>query len=572
MKRITLTAPLIAALGAWAWLCTMPHPPAADPGLPKAQGERSEARTISAERKTIMSTEAASESNVRVAAGEPGDRPEESTVDSEPALLPIRLVDPEGVTITSGAVTVRPVDDSSTVTGEPDPRVLHWLGGGEDLELEAGTVIVQGFAGLHGGLDSVPIDSDGRTAEFRVVLEAGPNPPLKLVVQPSGAIRVTVTGDLTSLPTVRILRFESLDEATKALFEDHSPGEMYEQMFNTLLGGDIASNLDGKFSSFGLAPGKYAVSVGSLTGGVYAYELVEVAREVVEVELTVETPFTSRLRVTPIGPAGSPVTGSVNFDLVRELDGVVQIEEGFETRNDSGTRTVSFPDEAFTFYDPQSSEATYTLVVSHSEHGEKRVQLARGQLDVSVTYAESVSVLAQIDGYEACDMQGRLILRGVNFEDIESGASRTAAFNRAHMVDENGEGRIGPLQPGRYRVTLNAVPPDSLPWVKENQLAGCTVDVQAIDSPVALTVPEVQEVQISAPGLDPGVELVLTPVGQEDYMAWGPFYSMKEVLDEEQRCKLSYVPVGTYTLTVAGVDGSMQVSVPCGEIEFRPDR
>jgi len=181
-----------------------------------------------------------------------------------------------------------------------------------------------------------------------------------------------------------------------------------------------------------------------------------------------------------------------------------------------------------------------------------------------------VSILAQVDGYEDCEMQGRLLVRVVSLEDIEGEASASAIFNQANPVQENGEVRIEGLLAGRYRVTLDVVAEEGPPRIDERQLTGVVVDAQEFDSLAVLEIPRVHEVRVLAPELEPGVEFTLTPAPQDEVMAWGPFGAVSGDLDEAGTCTLTLLPAGTYTLTAEGVEGSVQVTVPCDQVEFTP--
>lgn len=131
-------------------------------------------------------------------------------------------------------------------------------------------------------------------------------------------------------------------------------------------------------------------------------------------------------------------------------------------------------------------------------------------------------------------------------------------------LDEHGTARLGPIQPGEYELVVRT---------KQEHLWSFAVTrrpvvVRAGDNSATIPMPKFFAVTVTAPALQPGVQLRLSRIG-----ARGSPHMLGD-LDEHMQARFGGVPAGRYRLERFGAPpgaGSMEIELPGPtEIEFRP--
>lgn len=502
------------------------------------------------------------------------------SVEPVAAFLPVTVAVPSGDVPTDAVLVVRDLTGPDAPSRHARRRVIPWTHPRQQLQLEPGAHRIEAYAGLESDPAREPIDAARRSWAQEVTLQPGENEPVTLMLLWSGGIQGEVSGSLLDDPVVLIERLEEGEtvDGAEILTSNKRDESSGTRLFEVALSGNSATVTEGRFAELGLAPSRYLLKVGTRSGAVYAYEVVDVARTVVEVSFDLEPPAERRLSVEVIGAGGDPLSQGTSFNLVRSRGGEVEIAEGVILGVEKGVHEVVFPTESFEFFDPRAAGARYTLVAARDAEGEQRAELAPGQLQASVTFATPVWILAQTEGDVKLDgelqeaARGRLLVRAIPLADIASGARVTAIFNKPFLVEDERDAAIKNLAPGRYLVTLNLVKRGGWPWTDEIQLDGALVEAFDAESSVALRIPALHGVRLLVPDRPEGTAVSLANIGQIDEMSWGPFSRIVATLGSDGRCTLPEVPAGAYSVTVEGVPGAMRLEVPCGEVEFTPDR
>jgi len=294
-----------------------------------------------------------------------------------------------------------------------------------------------------------------------------------------------------------------------------------------------------------------------------AHEVVTVDEGVVERNLVVPEPDPkAHLIVRAFGPNGNPLH-SLDFRWEHRREG---------GSSSGGIQDRRGPDGAWwlqpksQFFAPWPEGTSYTLTAQHSELGDREVVLEEGQREVSVTFAEPVSIIVVVAGYAGSGYEGKLqvhLTSLVNGEEAGSG-------NRNHfpiwMSGESaftaeGVARFDGLSPGHWRVRLQ------IQYERWRTRTVQTVDVHAPagEKSVSMNLPTLYELVVIAPGLSERTGLRWRPT-EEDQSDFGFGGSSSAQVDAEGRAVFEDLVAGTYVLTGNGMPESVDVTVPCGDV------
>ena len=455
--------------------------------------------------------------------------------------IPVRLVFEGGGAPTKGAVGVKRGNNET---------LYAWSADEPALRMTAGRVSVRGYSGLTGeDLRRGGTDSDHASEEVSMDVLEQANTPLELVLKPRSGIRGRVIDDFgsggdTGSLVVRLLRLESIDELdTKELAES-----------------DRQARLSGsRFEFLDLSPGTYALGLTNRNESLFTHQVVTVGAEVLETELVVPEPNPDEhLVVRAFGPTGSPLQ-DLDFRWQRKSGGGSSSGGIQGRRGEDGAYWLRPKDEFFKPWDG----ATYRLTVEHSELGDRAIDLTENQREVSVTFDEPISIIVVVAGYAGSRYEGQL---DVQLSHVEDGAAQQQGFNfgfgargRNSVFSPEGVARFDSLAPGTWKVSL-LVKSDS--W-RSTTAETTEVQVTAGETEVRMSLPELYDLAVVAPGLSKGTWLWLQKADSEE-RGFGSNNSNAN-LDDDHRAYFKNLAAGSYVLSGNGLD-SVDVTVPCGEL------
>ncbi|MCU0725634.1 MAG: PDZ domain-containing protein [Planctomycetes bacterium] len=238
---------------------------------------------------------------------------------------------------------------------------------------------------------------------------------------------------------------------------------------------------DFTFSFPDLKPGTYHVAAVGNSQQVLARVVVEVADRMAVVALVAQDlPRSAFILVHPEGPDGRPVELHGGVTCLLETDAGEHSWGGAAARRPDGAWAVEFPVE-----EGGGRVHRRVLVVASPAHGEKEVEFTRTEAtEVTVRFGDAAWIDAEISGLAELEDGGGLRLAAFSEE------SRWFRFE-GREVSEEGKARVGPLQPGSFRVRLlHQRPRGEVPILEQ------TVTVRAGANRLALRVPPLYDVTV----------------------------------------------------------------------------
>lgn len=485
------------------------------------------------------------------------------------ATLRVSLENLDGEAFPSGVIVVSRVLSAAEEAAAAeeydasiDYQVFDWSPVDDSLLLKPGRYKVRGFADLFEDRDlDEPFQAAVASPFETVDLVPGSNPPIVLVGRQRSGLQVAWEVEGGGRPFPRLLRMQ--------------PGEEVD--------GDALANADPTENGFGyvengpddpiwafmdLEPGVYAVGASSFFGELYGYEVLTVGDAITRAELVCRPADDRRLSVSVTAPDGKRVSdpGKVRFSLERTRGGDALVVRGLSSPTEDGSFGVWFPGERGEFFDPTDSDARYTLLSTHRDHGQLRTQLQPGETTVSVAFGAACSIVVRLEDFE----EGEFAARAVSLDQIQNGEpSLESRFGSIVTFGDPSrtEGSIESLTPGRYRVTLFAWSRTGA-MLEESLVAWQLVDVLASNTPVIFRVPTLHELRVVAPGLSEEATISLSAADQDEVLRWGREPRTRE-LDAGRRCTFDVLAAGTHVLEAEGLEGPVRVTVPCGEVTLR---
>lgn len=456
--------------------------------------------------------------------------------------IPVELVHADGTEVAEGVVGVERDDDEAFYTwSREEPRV----------RLTPGRVEIRGYAGVRKtSYSGEELDAAHASEEVGVDVESQAGAPLRLVLAPRTGIRGRVVDELGTSGR-RMVLLAPVAEGAEADLDALSRSDRR----TWLRGGD-------RFHFLDLAPGTYAVGLGDWNQEPIAHRTVAVESGVTEVELVVPAPDPDRhVLVRAFGPGGVPLE---------------DLDFRWRSRHDGGSRSGSIEgrrgkDGAWwlrpeaDFFEPWSSDTSYTLTIQHSELGDRAIELEEGQREVTQHFEEPVSIEVVVTGYRGSSHEGDLSVAVARVEergeDEAPWVMGRGGPSSRESLSPSGVARFDGLAPGTWRVDLQ---------VRTDRWQGRTVqsvEVRATagEERVSLSVPALYELVVSAPGLSEGTSLRLLEDSDDGERSPFAFGSNEEV-GSDGRVVFEGLPAGRYTLTGSGLTEPVEVTVPCGEV------
>jgi hypothetical protein len=255
----------------------------------------------------------------------------------------------------------------------------------------------------------------------------------------------------------------------------------YERLASADRQAGCGEDSDYAFAFPDLKPGTYHVAALGNWSGVLARTVVEVSDRMVIVELVgQDLPRAGYIVVHAEGPDGRPAELDGSATCFFETDQGDQSWGGAAARRPDGSFMVEFPAE-----EGGGRVHRRVLVVASSAFGEGEAEFTRTEAtEVTVRFGEAAWIDAEVSGLAEIEDGGELRLAAFPEE------GRSARLT-GREVFEDGKTRIGPLQPGTFRVRLFHQRPRG-----EVPIADQTVTLRAGSNRLALRVPPLFDVTV----------------------------------------------------------------------------
>jgi len=322
-----------------------------------------------------------------------------------------------------------------------------------------------------------------------------------------------------------------------------------------------------EFAFLDLEPGRFVVGVSrSWRSPIVAHQVVEVSASSVTCDLELPPVDLSRsLRVWVLGPDGKNVDRA-NFSM-RVKRGNSSSSGGVDdVRDDDGSYLVAFAAKnEGDYFGDASTKVEFQLQVSAQDYGSRTIDLVRGQTELTVTFTVPGTLEATVAGYQGSGYEGRLSVQAVK---AEGGQTRFYSSHGHEDMNADGVQTIESLEPGSYRVTLNATPkgsPDE--WYRTSEIDSVELEILPGPNSVQLRIPPLYAMRVHWADGKEGANMSLRPYENSDNYG----NNRNSEIDASGYASFSELKAGDYILQVWGGSVSqMQVTIPCGDIEFEP--
>jgi hypothetical protein len=450
--------------------------------------------------------------------------------------IPVELVHADGT---------RPAEGVVRVTRGNATDSYAWTPAAPELRARSGRIGVRGFANVHAGTRyGRDFGSDLASEEVALDVAERAGVPLVLALAPRSGIRGRVVdgqSGSSDRPMVRIMPVAAgVDLEALAQAEQTRPQ-------------------NDRFAFYDLAPGTYAVGLGSWGEPILVHEVVTVGAGIVDVDLVVPEPDPERtLLVRAFGPEGR---------ALRDLDFGWRYERS-SSSSSGGIQARRRPDGAWVlrpkpeFYAPWTPETKFTLSVTHAQFGAREVALAEGQREVDVAFEEPVAIVLVLANYVGSGYEGRLSASVA--KTAEGRSSRRFAYSSLGgdgKIGADGVARFEQLAPGDWTISLSV---RAGQW-QTRPIGTRKVSLVSGEKTVRMDIPALFELAVVAPDLAAGARIQLQPAG-EDRSAFGYGIGASEELDADKRVVFRGLVAGAYKLSGSGMSEAMEVTVPCGEV------
>ena len=464
--------------------------------------------------------------------------------EAEPVLtLAVDVLMPDGTRPEEAVLKSQPAAENraTTFAWTPEQPVLRLTAGTYEISAEAG---------------ALPSDRGGQEHELKskprtVELQAGVAPPA-LVFELTGraGIRGHVTlahdGVTGSQPQVLM---RPLGVAERADLE-----ALAESDQNAYVG------RAGDYAFLDLDPGRYVVGVRrNWSDAVSAHALVEVGASIVtcDLELPALDP-SGYLAVSVTGSDGAPVAG-VDFGFRHSSNGSSSSSGINAMRSPEGLYLITIPDRSRQAYFSSGAEGdTFTLTVRHARHGEKTIELARGQAELAVAFALAGRLEVIVAGHAGSEYEGR-----ISIELAKAGGEDQYFW----WGDDSGLTTAGvrvfeAVDPGSYVLRMHLAPEGGSRRNFGRSMAILSQELEVVSGPnvARMAIPPLYDVVVRHPAATESTRLRLSMPANRYFSQQGELENGVALFED--------LPAGSYDLRSSNPTGRMAIEVPCGDVVF----
>jgi hypothetical protein len=476
------------------------------------------------------------------AVGDTYDIPTGSVVDyhAAPVLeVPVRIVGTGGRSVSEADLVLE-----RHLGGHTREETVRWSADEPTVRMLPGRYEVRAVAGLREDRGSEPVS---------ITLEAGERPEELLLTLRD---RLGIRGRVLDGPGERVE-----GQSMMARLLPLAPGQELdlERLGNADRTEWVRSSRT--FAFLDLEPGTYAVGASwGWSAPVAVHQVVEVVDGIVELDLQLpsidEQEF---LRVRVLDGQGANVPG-VNFQFRHERGGGSSSSGLQPLTTASGEYLLSVPRGTREAYFAGTEGHSFQLQVTAGSTGAATVDLAAGQLDLTVSLATPARLEVTVAGYGGSGYEGRLDVSA-------SPVGGRTTFSRGEALSAEGVKLIEGLEPGDYRVVLRLRPKGegSFGWGKE--IAATDLTLVPGENLATLAIPSLHSFRVLSGDAKEGANLSLRAVGDaSDFTSYH-----RTEFDADGVALFEEIPAGDYVLSGSFAGGStMEIRVPTGDVTYEP--
>jgi hypothetical protein len=380
------------------------------------------------------------------------------------------------------------------------------------------------------------------TSDRPIVLRLEPSPGLW------GMLRFVGSGSNSSY-LIRAVPSQRSEDLEDAAFEDVGPDRTCS----------VPSPGGGPYHLPDLPRGSYVLCVLG-NGALLATERVDVGPELTrhDVEIGAPDPADS-LHVTCQDADGTRLRGIV-FTVVQENGQRFRSRTPAVREDADGSywlATGSFVEGED--FDALASDTTVRLAAWHPHYGKLVVPLRSAQREARIVFEDPARLVVTV--------HGDLVLADDQHAEVEL---RDPAFDRmrdprrsSEPVGPDGRAIFDRVPPGSYRVALRSQ--SGARWNRRsNVLAEADVRLRAGGvQEVSIVVPPMYPLVVTTTGFPEGADLLIWPKGGDQTKT-----KIEAKIDADGVARFERLVAGEYQLTGTGASTSIDVTIPCGSVEF----
>lgn len=316
-----------------------------------------------------------------------------------------------------------------------------------------------------------------------------------------------------------------------------------------------------------LEPGRYVVGAARGRGSpILQHKVVEVLHTKVQCNLDLPAlDLTETLRVTVLGSSGEHLN-KVRFILTVKRKGSSRSGGMQAMRDKVGSYLLEFSAEAHkSYFGEEADSATFELQANHEDYGPQTVELNRGQTELKMAFVTPGTLEVTVAGYQGSGYEGRLqvtasLKTGDTARNFYSSSFSPSGGNN---LTAEGVQTITSLTPGSYTVTLAAKPKGTSDnWFQSNELESIEMEVLPGENSLRMRIPSLYGLRVHDADGKEGSHMSLGPMNGNNPFGNGS----GATIDANGYGNFEDLRAGDYILHSQG--GQMNISVPCGEVEF----
>lgn len=323
------------------------------------------------------------------------------------------------------------------------------------------------------------------------------------------------------------------------------------------------------FTFTDLEQGRYVIGAARDWGSpIVVHKVLELSDASAEVLLEMpESDLSKVLRVTVLDAAGIPLD-DVRFNM-REESGNSSSSRGVLAKTDKDAAYLITVPHQFDggYFGKGKSGATYSVTATHAEMGTTESELTPGQTELTLTFVVPGRLTVTIPGYAGSGYEGRVHLSASKVES--DGQDQIHSNSSGGKVTPTGTRIFEGLEPGTYMVsmTVSSKSKGQTHWGDNGAVNSIEINIREGENSAQLVIPNLYPLRVHWADGKVGKSLNLSAVGGK--RQFGGFSG--GTLDESLVATWEELPAGEYQIENFGGRGSvMEVTVPCGEIEFVP--
>jgi hypothetical protein len=464
--------------------------------------------------------------------------------------VPVEVTLPDGKKAATALLSIRKQGDTN------DRQTQGWFAKEPTLAVEAGDWEAKASLGDPHQGPAWPEMLASEYAKFSVTADT-PASPVKLELKGKPGIRGHVQkedGTVLQYANVRLKKIDSGEPDLKALAKDE----------------DVQTNWseNGEFAFNDLKPGRYVVGAcREWNSAVVAHAVVVVESGTVNQDLVIPALDVAACVVVKVRGPDNELVPTVNFNWMLEKDKNTNWSNGsWAERKEPGTWWIPLESANQGDFDVTKAwpiGSRLFLYVYNELYGNTSVEVFQNTRNLDVQFGPPAILYVTVAGYVGGAYEGRIQVQCGRTGD---NAQRRWGGGGGQPSKDDGRVKIGPMEAGRYKVTL-FVNDKGQRW-NQTEVASTELSLTSGENQATMSIPPLYPLTVRMPdGSEPNVQVQLQSLAkQAQRWRWGQ-------VGKDATVTFGDLPPGDYRVTVNGGSspGIMNVSVPAGgTVNFVP--